>query len=80
MIINHQLPMKELPYIIPSPQTETQDIFVVHQTTVEFYHEVRTRSEFKRYCEWYYTTAAQNRRDLEKMRGEPNIMGWFRRR
>ncbi|MBK1986079.1 hypothetical protein A0J48_000675 [Sphaerospermopsis aphanizomenoides BCCUSP55] len=72
--------MKELPYIVPSSQPETQEIFAVHQTTVEFYHEVETRSEFKRYCEWYYKTADQNRRELEKMRGEINIMGWFLRR
>ncbi|MEB3150402.1 MAG: hypothetical protein VKL60_15490 [Sphaerospermopsis sp.] len=68
---------KELPYIVPSPQPEVEEVFAVHQTTVEFYHEVQTRSEFKRYCEWYYTTAAENRRDLEKMRDELNIMGWF---
>jgi hypothetical protein len=71
---------KELPYIVPSPQSEVEEVFAVHQTSIEFYQEVQTRTEFKRYCEWYYKTAAENRRDLAKMRGELNIMGWFFRR
>ena len=71
---------KELPYIVPSPQPETEEVFAVHQTAQEFYHEVNTRSEFKQHCQWYYITAAQNRRDLAKMRGELNIMAWFCRR
>jgi hypothetical protein len=71
---------KELPYIVPSPQPEAEEVFGVHQTAQEFYQEVNTRSEFKQHCEWYNTTAAQNRRDLAKMRGELNIMAWFCRR
>ena len=71
---------KELPHIAPSPQPEFEEVFAVHQTVREFYHEVNTRSEFKKHCEWYYTTAAQNRQDLAKMRGELNIMDWFGRR
>jgi hypothetical protein len=71
--------MKELPYIVPSTQAEIQEAFAVHQTTHEFYYEVKTRSEYNRYCQWYYQTAAENRRDLAKMRGELNIMSWFRR-
>jgi hypothetical protein len=71
---------KELPYIVPSNQSEVEEIFSVHQTSIEFYREVQTRSEFQLYCEWYYQTAAENRRELQKMRGEINIMGWFRRR
>ncbi|WP_071191436.1 hypothetical protein [Trichormus sp. NMC-1] len=70
----------ELPYIVPSPQPEVDETFASYQTTHQFYHEVQTRSEFQDHCQWYYTTAAENRRDLEKMRGELNIMGWFRRR
>ncbi|MBD0263490.1 MAG: hypothetical protein ICV78_12425, partial [Tolypothrix sp. Co-bin9] len=50
------------------------------QTTHQFYHEVRARSEFKRHCEWYNITAERNRQDLEKMRGELNIFTLFRRR
>ena len=71
---------KELPYIVPSTESQAEEVFAVYQTTVDFYQEVETRSEFKSYCEWYYTTAAENKKDLAKMRGELNIMGWFIRR
>ncbi|NDJ21170.1 hypothetical protein GS682_05850 [Nostoc sp. B(2019)] len=71
---------KNLPYIIPSSQNSVDETFAAHQTTHQFYQEVQTRSEFQRYCEWYYTTAERNRQDLEKMRGELNIFQWFRRR
>ncbi|AFZ25285.1 hypothetical protein Cylst_3118 [Cylindrospermum stagnale PCC 7417] len=71
---------KNLPYIIFTPQPEVEETFATHQATRQFYQEVETRSEFQRYCEWYRLTAAQNRRDLEKMRGELNIFQWFRRR
>ncbi|WP_193193698.1 hypothetical protein [Nostoc sp. MG11] len=71
---------KNLPYIIPSSHNSVDETFAAHQTTHQFYQEVQTRSEFQRYCEWYYTTAQRNRQDLEKMRGELNIFQWFRRR
>jgi hypothetical protein len=71
---------KNLPYIIPSAQPQAEESFGAYQTTHQFYQEVQTRSEFQRYCEWYYTTAESNRKDLEKMRGELNIFQWFRRR
>jgi hypothetical protein len=71
---------KDLPLIIPAPQPEVEETFASHHTTHQFYHEVRVRAEFQQYCDWYYTTAKQNRQDLEKMRGELNIMQWFCRR
>ncbi len=71
---------KDLPHIVPSAQPEVEETFAAHQTTHQFYHEVRARSEFKRHCEWYYTTAERHRQELEKMRGELNIFRLFRRR
>ncbi|MEH2062716.1 MAG: hypothetical protein V7K50_10600 [Nostoc sp.] len=71
---------KNLPYIIQYTQPQVEEAFGSYQTTHQFYHEVRSRSEFKRYCEWYYTTAEQHRRELKRMRGELNIFQWFRRR
>lgn len=71
---------KNLPYIIPSPPPQIDEAFAAYQTTHQFYHEVQTRAEFRRYCEWYYSTAERNRQDLQKMRGELNIFQWFRRR
>ncbi len=70
---------KNLPYIIPSAQPQVDETFAAYHTTHQFYHEVQTRSEFQRYCEWYYVTAEQNRQELKKMRGELNILQWFRR-
>ena len=71
---------KNLPYIIQYTQPQVEEAFGSYQTTHQFYHEVRSRSEFKRYCEWYYTTAEQHRQELKRMRGELNIFQWFRRR
>ncbi|WP_017317509.1 hypothetical protein [Mastigocladopsis repens] len=71
---------QELRHIIPSPQPEVEDTFATYQTTYQFYKEVEVRSEFQKYCEWYYTTAERHRQELEKMRGELNIMQWFRKR
>ncbi|AFY34008.1 hypothetical protein [Calothrix sp. PCC 7507] len=70
---------KNLPYIIPATPPEIDETFGAHQTTRQFYQEVQTRSEFDLYCQWYRTTAKQNRQQLEKMRGELNILQWFRR-
>jgi hypothetical protein len=69
-----------LPHIIPSSQPPAEEAFAAHQTTHEFYQEIRARDEFKRYCEWHRTTARTNCQDLERMRGELNIFAWFRRR
>lgn len=71
---------RDLPHIIPSPQPQVEETFAVHQTTHQFYQEVRVRSEFKDYCDWYRTTAENHRQELERMRGELNIFRWFRRR
>ncbi len=71
---------QDLQHIIPAPQPEVEETFASYQTTYQFYQEVETRSEFQRYCEWYHMTAEQNRQELERMRGELNIMQWFCRR
>jgi hypothetical protein len=71
---------EDLPHVIPSLPPEVDESFATYQATHHFYHEIQVRLEFKRYCEWYCTTAEQNRQDLEKMRGELNIFGWFFRR
>ena len=71
---------QELPHIIPVPQPQVEDTFASYQTTHEFYYELQARSELKKYSEWYYTTAETHRQELERMRGELNIMQWFRRK
>ncbi|MGD1910637.1 MAG: hypothetical protein ACFB2X_07215 [Rivularia sp. (in: cyanobacteria)] len=71
---------QELTRIVPSGESIVDETIAVNETTYQFYREVEVRSEFKRYCEWYNSTAKKNREELEKMRGELNIFQWFRRR
>ena len=71
---------QELPRIVPSSESHVKENIAASETTYQFYREIEVRSEFKRYCEWYYSTAEANRQQLEKMRGELNIFQWFRRR
>lgn len=69
----------ELSRIIPAPQPEIKDIFAAYHATSQFYREVQSREALNAYCEWYYTIAERHRQELKQMRGEFNIMGWFRR-
>lgn len=71
---------EELRRIIPLPQPEVEDIFAVYQATSEFYQEVQSRAANSRYCEWYNAIAERHRQELQQMRGEPNILSWFRRK
>jgi hypothetical protein len=69
----------EFRQIIPTPPPEVEEIFIVYQTTSQFYREVETRTAKSLYCAWYYEIAASHRQELQQMRGELNILGWFRR-
>lgn len=69
----------ELRRIIPRPQPR-EDAFAAYHVTSKFYQEVQSRAAMSRYCDWYYTTAEVHRQELQQMRGELNILGWFRRR
>jgi hypothetical protein len=68
----------ELPHILPQPPVSAE-ILKEYKITREFYQEVAYRQDFERYCEWYYSTAKQHQQELEKMQGDFNILGWFRR-
>jgi hypothetical protein len=70
---------EDLPYIVPGTSSEVEAAFSSYQTSHQFYQEVQIRTDFQAYCEWYNTTAQNNRQDLQKMRGELNIFRWFRR-
>ena len=69
----------ELQQIIPAPQPEIED-FAVFRVASQFYREVESRENLQRYCDWYYATANSHRQELQQMRGELNILGWFRSR
>ncbi|MBW4678891.1 MAG: hypothetical protein KME19_02105 [Microcoleus vaginatus WJT46-NPBG5] len=66
----------DLRWIVPAPQPDIE-ILETHQISREFYREVEQREEFNEYCRWYYETAQKNQQELEKMRGDINIFGWF---
>ncbi len=70
---------EELRRIIPVPQPEIEATFAAYNATSQFYREVQTREALSLYCDWYYETAALHQQELQQMRGELNIMGWFRR-
>ena len=67
----------EFRQIIPTPPSAVDEIFATHHVSGEFYREVQYRQELERYCQWYYETAAQHRQELQRMRSEINIFGWF---
>ena len=70
---------EELRRIIPTPPPAADEVFGVHQVSGEFYREVQYRQEFERYCQWYYEIAEHHRQELQKMRSELSILGWFLR-
>ncbi|MEB3828583.1 hypothetical protein [Phormidium sp. CCY1219] len=69
---------KEFPQITPTPQNFAESLQAA-QVTREFYEELEYREEFENYCQWYRDSAECHRRELEKMRGDINILGWFSR-
>lgn len=70
---------EELQHIIPTPPSPaTQETFAAIASTREFYQEVKSRNQMNVYCAWYHTTAQQHRQELKQMRGELNILRWFR--
>lgn len=68
----------EFRQIIPAPPPAAE-IFARHQLAYEFRREAEYRQEMQQYCQWYYTIAEQNRRELTKLRRDFNLLGWFNR-
>ena len=66
----------ELQRIVPA-SPPTVDIFATYQLASEFHREIQYRQEYQRYCEWYQLTAEHHRQELQKMRGDFNLFGWF---
>jgi len=56
------------------------DILGTYQITYEFYQEVHDRGEHQRHCQWYRQVAQQNQEELERLRGDVNLLGFFYRR
>jgi len=68
----------KLRHIIPAPQPKSSNLCCVPYNA-PVYQEVQSREAIKLYCDWYYTTAERHRQELQQMRSELNILGWFRR-
>ncbi|MCU0526902.1 MAG: hypothetical protein MUF72_18995 [Elainella sp. Prado103] len=64
-------------HIVPLPQAEVEELLIVHQFSFEFYDEVRYRTALEAHCQWYEQVAAQHRQELEAMRHDINLFGWF---
>ncbi len=69
---------KEFGWFNPSLQPIVRTVDS-HRLTYEFTWEVRRRQEHEQYCQWYYTVAAQHRKELEQMRHDIDILSWLRR-
>jgi hypothetical protein len=69
-------------YLLPrSPATaqEVMEYLELHQAAQEFRLELDHRARLVAHCQWYYRVAAENRRDLECMRSEYNLLSGFNR-
>lgn len=69
-------------YISPRFTATRQDVIEhleLQHIAQEFRLEVEYRQRFEEYCEWYYHTAEQNRRDFSQMQAELNLREWFAR-
>lgn len=70
---------EELQQIVPAPRSPiVQETFAAVAFTSQFYREVKSRDEMAAYCAWYHTVAEKHRQELKQMRGELNILRWFR--
>ena len=67
-------------WLVSTPKPAAKESFAVYEITFEFSREVQQRQAFDAYCQWYEQTAMENRRDLQQMRREINILGWFHSR
>jgi hypothetical protein len=73
------MPIRDHRWFVPTLHVEPE-IFQIYRTTHQFYHEVQSREDHDRYCEWYAEVSKQHRHELKKMRGDVNVFSWFRRK
>lgn len=68
-----------LQWMVPATPPPVE-MFAVYQATHDFHREVQYRAALEEYCEWYAQTAATHQREVEQMRHDINVFGWFNRR
>jgi hypothetical protein len=78
-----EIPMASDPlhWIMPTPSADPEVVEVIelYRITYDFHQEVRYREEREQYVQWYRKTAQRHRSELQQMRQDINLMGWFNR-
>ncbi|MGB3614092.1 MAG: hypothetical protein WBA10_09885 [Elainellaceae cyanobacterium] len=72
--------MPEPIYSRPFPAAQEHvedDCLMAAWAAHQFYQEVEQRQAFEDYCQRYYRLAASNQREMELMRDDINLFGWF---
>lgn len=67
------------PRSLATPQ-EVVEYLKLQQAAQDFRLEVEHRAKLEAHYQWYDQVAAENRRDLEQMRSEINVLAWVSRR
>lgn len=68
--------MNDIRWVVPVPQGAPDEL-ITYELAHEFYQEVGHREALERHCQWYHATAEANRQELQRMRGDFNLLGWF---
>lgn len=71
--------MSESNWIIPKLEIvpDAAEIIVSHQVAYDFYQEVAYRDAWNDYVQRYREMAYRHQQELESMRHDPNLFGWF---
>ena len=70
-------------YLSPRSQATSPEIIEyleLHQAAQAFRLELEHRAKVEAYCQWYYQVAAENQRDLVRMRSVLSLLTWLNRR
>lgn len=67
-------------FLHPEIYQPAVEAFQAYRMTHEFYQEVQYREACQNHYQWYRETAQANLQELEKMRGDINLLGWFLKR
>ncbi|MEA5421249.1 hypothetical protein VB712_18655 [Spirulina sp. CCNP1310] len=66
-------------FILPTPPPAV-GFFAPHALAQEFRREVEYRQDFQAHCQWYRATAQAHQAELQRLRRDVNLFGWFVRR
>ncbi|MGQ9872438.1 hypothetical protein [Leptodesmis sp.] len=69
----------DLRWIAPIPPESDHGVLEAQVLTRQFYQELEHRRAFEKHCQWYHATAERHRQELQTMRRDFNLLGWFYR-